>query len=181
MNDNVGEISRLIAYAKELSFPLDIETNFLTRFKLQKLAFLLRVLNNEEIDDFNIYTHGPYSPNETAGYYEYARGQIQIEKVEVNKEKLEKVREVFSVNDNLVEGATTMISLIRSGSATWKDAYQKLKEIKPNLSLSDLVDSVNLAKRLLMTKEMEEELREEAQKDVEKWTKISSAAEDKDE
>ena len=92
MGDDVEEISRLIAYAKELSFPLDIDKNFLTRFKLQKLAFLLRILSGEEIDDFNIYTHGPYSPKET-----------------------------------------------------------------------------------------EEELRKEAQRDVEEWTRVSSAAEDKDE
>ena len=71
--------------------------------------------------------------------------------------------------------------MIKTGNASWKNAYQKLKEAKPKLSLSDLVDSINLAKRTLMTREREEELRKEAQKDAEEWTKISSAAEDKDE
>ena len=47
MDDGVEEISRLIAYAKALEFKLNIEGDFLTRFKLQKLAFLLRVLNND--------------------------------------------------------------------------------------------------------------------------------------
>ena len=181
MKDSVGEISRLIAYAKELSFPLNIEENFLTRFKLQKLAFLLRVLNNEEIEDFNVYTHGPYSPEETTLYYGYSRNEIQIKEVKTDNEQVGKLKEVFSVNDNVVEGATTMIYLIKTGNASWKNAYQKLKEAKPKLSLSDLVDSINLAKRTLMTREREEELRKEAQKDAEEWTKISSAAEDKDE
>ena len=146
MGDDVEEISRLIAYAKELSFPLDIDKNFLTRFKLQKLAFLLRILSGEEIDDFNIYTHGPYSPKETALYYKYARNEIKIKETQADKGKLEKIRYVFSTNDNVVEGVTTMIFLIKSRIVIWKDAYQKLREAKPNLSLSDLVDSVNLSK-----------------------------------
>ena len=166
MDDGVEEISRLIAYAKALEFKLNIEGDFLTRFKLQKLAFLLRVLNNEEIDDFNIYTHGPYSPDETTLYYEYTRNTIQTKEVNLDKEQVEKIKEVFSVNENVIEGATTMIYLIKTGNSTWKDAYQKLKEAKPNLSLEELVDSVNLAKQFLMTKEDYEHIRKIVKKEV---------------
>ncbi len=173
MNDSVGEISRLMAYAKELSLPQDIEENFLTRFKLQKLAFLLRVLNNEEIEDFNVYTHGPYSPDETTLYYEYSRNEIQIKEVRPDNEQVEKLKEVFSVTDNVVEGATTMIYLIRTGNASWKNAYQKLKEAKPKLSLEDRVDSINLAKTFLLTKERQEEIRKEAEKESKAWAEAS--------
>ncbi len=173
MDDGVEEISRLIAYAKALEFKLNIEGDFLTRFKLQKLAFLLRVLNNEEIDDFNIYTHGPYSPDETTLYYEYARNTIQTKEVRPDNEQVEKLKEVFSVTDNVVEGATTMIYLIRTGNASWKNAYQKLKEAKPKLSLEDRVDSINLAKTFLLTKERQEEIRKEAEKESKAWAEAS--------
>ena len=44
--------------------------------------------------------------------------------------------------------------------------YQKLKEVKPNLSLEELVDSVNLAKQFLMTKEDYERIRKIVKKEV---------------
>ncbi len=166
MDDGVEEISRLIAYAKALEFKLNIEGDFLTRFKLQKLAFLLRVLNNEEIADFNIYTHGPYSPDETTLYYEYARNMIQIKDIKVNSEQVKKLREVLSVNDNVLEGDTTMIYLIKTGNATWKGAYQKLKEAKPKLSMDERVDSINAAKSFLMTKEDYERIKGIVKKEV---------------
>jgi uncharacterized protein YwgA len=166
MKDSVGEISRLIAYAKELSFPLNIEEDFLTRFKLQKLAFLLRVLNNEEIEDFNVYTHGPYSPDETTLYYGYSRNEIQIKEVKTDNEQVVKLKEVFSVNDNVVEGATTMIYLIKTGNASWKNTYQKLNEVKPRLSIDDRVDSINTAKEFLMTKEDYERIKDIVKKEV---------------
>lgn len=166
MKDSVGEISRLIAYAKELSFPLNIEEDFLTRFKLQKLAFLLRVLNNEEIEDFNVYTHGPYSPEETTLYYGYSRNEIQIKEVKTDNEQVVKLKEVFSVNDNVVEGATTMIYLIKTGNASWKNTYQKLNEVKPRLSIDDRVDSINTAKEFLMTKEDYERIKDIVKKEV---------------
>ena len=173
MDEGVEEISRLIAYAKALEFKLNIEGDFLTRFKLQKLAFLLRVLNNEEIADFNIYTHGPYSPDETTLYYEYTRNTIQTKEVNVDKEQVEKIKDVFSVNENVIEGATTMVYLIKTGNSTWKDAYQKLKEAKPKLSMDERVDSVNLAKMLLLTKERKEEIRKEAEKESRAWEEAS--------
>ena len=166
MEDSVGEISRLVAYAKELSFPLNIEADFLTRFKLQKLAFLLRVLNNEEIEDFNVYTHGPYSPEETTLYYGYSRNEIQIKEVKTDNEQVVKLKEVFSVNDNVVEGATTMIYLIKTGNASWKNTYQKLNEVKPRLSIDDRVDSINTAKEFLMTKEDYEHIKDIVKKEV---------------
>ena len=166
MKDSVGEISRLIAYAKELSFTLNIEEDFLTRFKLQKLAFLLRVLNNEEIEDFNVYTHGPYSPDETTLYYGYSRNEIQIKEVKTDNEQVVKLKEVFSVNDNVVEGATTMIYLIKTGNASWKNTYQKLNEVKPRLSIDDRVDSINTAKEFLMTKEDYEHIKDIVKKEV---------------
>ena len=45
---------------------------------------------------------------------------------------VEKIKDVFSVNENVIEGATTMVYLIKTGNSTWKDAYKKLKEAKPN-------------------------------------------------
>ncbi len=166
MINKVEEISRLIAYAKALSLPLDIKDNFLTRFKLQKLAFLLRVLNGEDISDFNLYTHGPYSPKETTLYYEYAKDEIQIKDVNANNEQVEKLKAVFSANDNVIEGSNTMIYLIKTRNATWKDAYQKLKEAKPNLSIDDRVDSINTAKEFLMTKEDYERIRDIVKEEI---------------
>ena len=145
---------------------MNIEENFLTRFKLQKLAFLLRVLNNEEIEDFNVYTHGPYSPEETTLYYGYSRNEIQIKEVKTDNEQVVKLKEVFSVNDNVVEGATTMIYLIKTGNASWKNTYQKLNEVKPRLSIDDRVDSINTAKEFLMTKEDYEHIKDIVKKEV---------------
>ena len=86
--------------------------------------------------------------------------------VNLDKEQVEKVKDVFSVSENVIEGATTMVYLIKTGNSTWKDAYQKLKEAKPNLSLEELVDSVNLAKQFLMTKEDYERIRKIVKKEV---------------
>ena len=54
-----------------------------------------------------------------------------------------------------------------------KDAYQKLKEAKPKLSMDERVDSVNLAKMLLLTKEIKEEIRKEAEKESRAWEEAS--------
>ena len=36
----------------------------------------------------------------------------------------------------VIEGATTMVYLIKTGNSTWKDAYQKLKEAAdPQISM----------------------------------------------
>ena len=48
-----------------------------------------------------------------------------------------------------------------------------MKEAKPKLSLEELVDSVNLAKAFLLTKERQEEIRKEAEKESKAWAEAS--------
>ena len=79
---------------------------------------------------------------------------------------VEKIKDVFSVNENVIEGATTMVYLIKTGNSTWKDAYQKLKEAKPKLSMDERVDSINAAKSFLMTKEDYERIKGIVKKEV---------------
>ena len=57
-------------------------------------------------------------PDETTLYYEYARNTIQTKEVNVDKEQVEKIKDVFSVNENVIEEATTMIYLIKTGNST---------------------------------------------------------------
>ena len=171
--DKEREISRLIAYANELGITLDIKENFSTRFKLQKLAFFTKVLYDENIREFGLYKRGPYSSDETTLYYGYADGEITVQQYKVREENKEKLKMIFSEKDEkVIEGAATVIYLIKNG-VLWKNIYTKLKQVKPNLSTSELVDSVNLAKEFMLTEEKLSEIRKEAREEAEAWEEAS--------
>jgi len=166
--NKVEEISRLIAYAKELNIDLNIKGNFNTRFNLQKLAFLLRVLNNEDISDFGLYKHGPYSRDETTLYYGYDNGEITPQKYNLKENYLEKLKAIFpEKGEKVIEGIATVLYLIKTGLASWKDIYLRLKEAKPNLSLEESVNAVNSAKELVLTEKDYEQIRERIKEEFE--------------
>ncbi|EFD92384.1 MAG: hypothetical protein M1284_01025 [Candidatus Parvarchaeota archaeon] len=174
MEDKIKEISRLIAYAKALNMQLNIKDNFSTRFKLQKLSFLLRILNNEDIRDFNLYTHGPYSPYEATLYYMYSAEEITAQSCEIIDEYKEKLNAVFSQKyEKIIEGTATVLYLINTKKASWKDIYRKLKEAKPNFSIGELVDSIDLAKNFVLTKEDWNEIYKTAQEESKAWERAS--------
>jgi len=166
--NEVGEISRLIAYAKKLNIDLNIKGNFNTRFNLQKLAFLLRILNNEDISDFGLYKHGPYSRDETTLYYGYDNGEITLQKYDLKENDLEKLKEIFQKkSEKVIEGIATALYLIKTGLTSWRDIYSSLKEAKPNLSLEESVDAVNNAKELILTEKDYEQIRERIKEEFE--------------
>ena len=170
----IKEISRLVAYANQLNIKLDIKENFSTRFRLQKLAFFIRLLYNEGVDDFGLYRHGPYSADEATLYYEYADHEFTLQQYKIKEEYVEKLRGIFlDKTESVIEGAATTLFLIKVGDSDWKHIYIKLKNAKPNLSISELVDSVNPAKMFLLTKERREEILKEAEKESKAWAEAS--------
>ncbi|MCL5101394.1 MAG: hypothetical protein M1348_02175 [Candidatus Parvarchaeota archaeon] len=174
VEQGIEELSRLIEYSKAIGLELNVTESFSTRFNLQKLAFFIKLLYNENFDDFGLYRRGPYSANEATLYYKYAKHELTIQRYSVKEEYVEKLKEMYiGKTESVIEGAATALFLIRRGETDWKHIYIKLKEAKPKLSIGELVDSVNLAKMFLLTKERREEILKEAEKESKAWAEAS--------
>ena len=75
--------------------------------------------------------------------------------------------------EKIIEGTATVLYLINTKKASWKDIYRKLKEAKPNFSIGELVDSIDLAKNFVLTKEDWNEIYKTAQEESKAWERAS--------
>lgn len=99
---------------------------------------------------------------------------MSSQNTKIKEKYVEKLKERYmDKTESVIEGAATVLFLIKKGETDWKHIYIKLKEAKPKLSLDERVDSVNLAKAFLLTKERKEEIRKEAEKESKAWAEAS--------
>ena len=87
---------------------------------------------------------------------------------------MEKLNEVFSQKDErIIEGTATVLYLINTKKASWKDIYRRLKEAKPGFSMSELADSIDAAKEFMLTKGDWNEIYETAREESKAWEEAS--------
>jgi len=158
---------KLIAYLKFLNLSLD-PNNSKDRFRIQKMAFLLKSMGTELNYEFTFYRHGVYSPElfkkslEHKDDFTLLRSNYKVN----NNEKmiLDKLRDDIPDND-LMEAITTIIyeNIVYSDT---EEIITKVKELKPKLTDSVIISAIDLAKEFLFKNEY---LTEEIKKEIEAW------------
>jgi uncharacterized protein YwgA len=161
---------KLIAYLKFLNLKLD-PSNSRDRFRIQKIAFLLKSMGAGLNYEFTFYQYGVYSQElfeESRDHkddFALLRSNYKINDNE--KMILDKLRDNIPDND-LMEAITTIIyeNIVYSDIG---EIIKKVKELKPRLTDSIIISAIDLAKELLFKNEY---LTEEIKKEIEAWDSI---------
>jgi len=158
---------KLIAYLRYLNLPLD-PNNSRHRFRIQKMAFLLKSMGIELNYEFTFYQYGVYS-------------QELFEESRDHKDDFALLRSNYKINDNermildklknnipdndLMEALTTIIyeNIVYSDN---EEIIKKVKKLKPKLNDSIIISATDLAKELFFKKEY---LTEEIKREIEVW------------
>ena len=158
---------KLIAYLEFLNLPLD-PNNSRHRFRIQKMAFLLKSMGIELNYEFIFYRHGVYS----AELFKESRD---------HKDDFALLRSNYKINDNermildklknnipdndLMEALTTIIyeNIVYSDM---EEIIKRVKKLKPHLNDSVIISAIDLAKEFLFKNEY---LTEEIKKEIEAW------------
>jgi len=168
---NDASFSKLIRALEHLGIPLNVD-DFESRIRVQKVAYILEFMGVNLGYLFNLYVHGPYSPQLALDYYHCKEGSIGEElNCELSKEEKDVLKRIKKVvkpytKSEILEGMSTILYLIKEGKIKEPDeAFEILKELKPNLTEKDITLSINGAKMLLfdktkVTEEMKKELEE---------------------
>jgi len=161
---------KLIAYLRYLNLSLDPNISR-DRFRIQKMAFLLKNMGTELNYEFTFYRHGVYSPKlfgESLDHkddFTLLRSNYKINDNE--RMILDKLRDNIPDND-LMEAVTTIIyeNIVYSDI---DEIIKRVKKLKPHLNDSIIISAVDLAKRFLFKNEY---LTEEIKKEIEAWDNI---------
>jgi uncharacterized protein YwgA len=158
---------KLIAYLKFLNLPLD-PSNSRDRFKIQKMAFLLKSMGAELNYEFTFYQHGVYSSKLFKESLDHKDDFALLKsnyKINDNERMiLDKLRDDIPDND-LMEAITTIIyeNIVYSDM---EEIIKRVKKLKPHLNDSIIISAVDLAKRFLFKNEY---LTEEIKREIEAW------------
>ena len=165
------DIKKLIAYLKYLNIPIDVN-NSKDRFKLQKIAFLIKSMGIRLKYEFDLYLYGVYSQELYIESFESKNDFIELKSdYQINEDEriiLEKLKENLTEDNRILEATTTIIYK----DLVYEDidkVINEIKEIKPHLSEDEILEGINLAKRLLFK---EEYLTDEIKKELELWDNI---------
>jgi len=158
---------KLIAYLRYLNLPLG-PSNSGDRFRIQKMAFLLKSMGIELNYEFTFYQYGVYS-------------QELFEESRDHKDDFALLKSNYKINDNermildklknnipdndLMEALTTIIyeNIVYSDN---EEIIKKVKKLKPKLNDSIIISATDLAKELFFKKEY---LTEEIKREIEAW------------
>ena len=173
-------IDRVIDYAVELNLGTDIEKDFDTRFRLQKITCLMSRFITGENYNFSLYIRGPYSPTLTKEYFDPIN-QEKLKKKQKSrditgdeKEAIIKLKQIINEGtNNRLEIMATAYFLIKNRTADWSNLYETIKKIKPRVKEEDVVLGINDAKIWLITKEQWAKALEDLKEDMEFWDKAS--------
>ena len=175
-----GLISRLAAYMQSLGLGIDVEKDFNSRLKLQKIAFIVgNLIEDKEILslNFSLYLNGPYSTQLADLYYEkkdvFSKGLIH-KLSPCESEVLEKLKHLGSLSPERLEALATVFFLLKKGNVDWLGMVDAIKEAKPKLSLEQIVTAINDAKVLLITIEKVESFKKEMRTESEFWDRLSA-------
>jgi len=179
MRDNFMKIIAILKYLRlSLKRP---NLDFNSRFKIQKIVFLSKVLGIDLYPIFSIYVHGPYSHALAIDYYknpelvEHLTTDFELtdtEKSILNNLK-EKVLDHYLAEEyeaELLEAISTIIYFKTDNpSLSNDDIFLKVKQLKPFLKEWMIVIANNISKQLLFKSEY---LTDEIKKEIQLWDKI---------
>ena len=172
-------ISRLAAYMQNLSLGIDVEKDFNSRLELQKIAFIVgNLIEDKEILslNFSLYLNGPYSTQLADLYYEKknAFSKESVHKLSPREsEALEKLKHLGGLSPERLEALATVFFLLKKRNVDWLEMVDAMKEVKPKLSLEQIVTAINDAKALLITIEEIENFKKEMRGEFEFWDKLA--------
>jgi len=156
------------------------ERDYVSRFKIQKLAYLCQSMGIPLNYRFTLYLSGPYSTRLTQDYFSAPHLVETLETDYVFDEKelkiLDKINEyvlIHPINNTYESEFLEAVSTIRYLKNKYPDMlddemFAKTKEIKQHLKDSIIVIAINTVKKLLFKPEF---LTEEVQKEIDIWDK----------
>ena len=151
--------------------PIDIN-NFQDRLNLQNISFLLKSMGISLNYEFGLYFCGVYSQELYIDSLEFKNGFIELKSdYQLNEDEraiLEKLKEALAENNGILEATTTIIYK----NLVYEDVNKvinEIKEIAPHLSEDEILEGINVAKRLLYKPEY---FTEEIKKELELWDNI---------
>ena len=137
LTDRLALLSRFIGFLEDrLGYQFKVEEEFDKRFRLQKYVFFARFFGLDLGYDFNLYMHGPYSPELAKDYYELSRRRVRPEGADLPRsfKAEEYVRLLLNKDDEWLEAAATIL-----------DVWENNKS-KPGFDLNKLVHHVSTIK-----------------------------------
>ena len=165
------EIKKLIAYFKFLNIKLDLN-KFCDRLELQKIAFLLKSMGITLKYEFGLYFFWVYSQKLYADSVNFAREFHELKSdYQINENEmavLERLKEVLAENNEALDVAVIIIYKNLTYENTDK-VVVKIKQIKPRVSEEEILDGINVAKKLLFKPEY---FTEEIKNELEPWNNI---------
>jgi len=152
--------------------------DYQTRFILQKMAYILKVLGFSLNYDFNLYIHGPYCRILTEDYYNNPKlieNQNQIPEFDqIEKNILEKIKKHVlghklakeHLSEFLETVATILFFKVNEPSLLDDDIFAKTKEEKYYLKDWMITVGINVVKKLLFHHDF---VTEEVKKEIDTW------------
>ncbi len=131
-----GPAGVLISLANEtdLSYePVDLRR----RMRIQKSVYLLKELGYRPVSSysFNLYVHGPYSPDLARDYYlMMEKGARESNAVRIPRDALEAVRTAVKKGPRFMEAATSLHLIANANPKRTKDElFRHFGWVKPSL------------------------------------------------
>jgi len=126
----------LAAFIKFLKRKIDFNFNisdFNSRLRLQKYVFIAKFFGLDLGYNFNLYIHGPYSPELANDYYRIGDNLEKYEEHSLDFEKDAFIELIRNKNEEWLEAAATILMV--SEDSCKKDIVIKIvQEIKPRFS-----------------------------------------------
>ena len=176
-------IDRVVDYMIELGIKVDIKNSFDSRFKVQKISYLMH--NFLKDYKFYPYLHGPYSPALTRDYFKPENIQKfeNYQKIGTitadESEALKRLKNIESAMSNpQLEAMAMAYYLIDNKLADWSNIAEKVQEVKRGIKYEDIVVGINSLKLWLVTRKQWEEAMKDLKEENEFWDKISEVSRD---
>ena len=164
------EIKKLIAYFKFLNIKLDIN-KFCDRLELQKIAFLLKSMGISLNYEFGLYFCRVYSQKLYADSMNFVREFHELKSdYQINEDEravLERLKEVL---DNEALDVAVLIIYKNLTYENTDKVVAKIKKIRPHVSEEEILDGINVAKKLLFKPEY---FTEEIKNELELWNNLT--------
>ena len=164
------EIKKLVAYFKFLNLKLDLH-KFHDRLELQKIAFLLKSMGISLNYEFGLSFSVVYSQKLYADSMNFAREFYELKSdYQINEDEravLERLKEVL---DNEALDVAVLIIYKNLTYENTDKVVAKIKKIRPHVSEEEILDGINVAKKLLFKPEY---FTEEIKQELKLWDSIT--------
>lgn len=174
-------ISRIVSYLDALGIKnINIEKDYDSRVKVQKIAFIMDTLVGElKFDDFRFRIKGPYSHMLTEEYFAHHgafNSKPTYELDDRERVQIEKIREVMAnhLDAESLEIVASLLFLKEKEHFGYEEAELELIKRKPHLSEEAIWQGGNLLKALLLTDERRKAIMKSLQKEMEEWDDASN-------